>query len=137
MMFTQAEVFAMTKELMDEGRSATQWTRRFLVSGGASGVNTESQPPQVVTVGAIAIEASAMRTNVPAWWLEATVRLAVEAQGLPFNPSAQAGNSPSIEFSDTVVWGGITYRVVGVHAFWAPGGDAAARPYLYFVGLAA
>lgn len=136
-MKTQAQIFAMTARLMKKARSPATWTRSFLVSGGASGINTASQPPQIVTVNAVALDASALRTNVPQWWLDASIRLAVEAQALPFNPSAQAGASPAIEFSDTVVWGGITYRVTGVHSYWAPGGDQVAKPFLYFVGLGA
>jgi len=115
----------------------TNWTRRFLVAGGASGVSTEAAPPVTVTVQAIAIDPSALRSGAPDWWAQATARIGVSSQALPFAPSGQSGGMPGIQISDTVVWGGITYRVLGVHKFEHGDPLNSARPYMYFVGLAA
>ena len=125
------------ERLLAKHGAPTSWTRRFLVAGGASGTSTESQPAVVATVLAIAIEASAMRSGAPDWWAQATARIAVAAQALPFDADPQSGGMPGVQISDTVVWGGITYRILGVHKWEHGDPDNAAKPFLYFVGLAA
>lgn len=133
----QASAIAMVERLLRKGGSPIQWTRRFLVSGGASGVVTEAQPAVTVTVQAAQVGERTIGPNPPAWWASAALRIVVGAQSLPFQPDTTNGNSPDVQLLDQVNWGGRIYRVANVSAWWAPGGTVAPVPVLYFVALEA
>lgn len=112
-----------------------QWTRRELVSGGASGVVTEVSAPVTHQVVAVQTSQQAFRTTAE-WWLASDIQIIVAASGLPFDP--EVSGQPEAQWSDTVVWGGRSYRVSGMSAWHSPNAETREpEPYMYFVGLVA
>lgn len=124
----------MAHRMVAANGCATPWTRKFLVSGGASGEVTESASPITYSVVALALGPGAVRVLPAEWWQQADVRIAIAAKDLPFLPGPSG--APEVMFEDTVLWGDKTYRVTGIETFFTPGGGTLpAKPFLYYVGL--
>ncbi len=124
----------LAQKLVERHGTQVAWTRRFLNPGGASGVVTEAAPPETFEVFAVPLGPDSFDTIAQQWWQTAAVRLCIPARGLPFDPDPVSGE-PGVELTDTVVWGGREFRVLGVEPFRLGSPGVPERPYLYFVAL--
>lgn len=123
---------ALAQRLIAKGAVAS-WTRRSLVSGGASGVVQETAPPQTFALPAAQVSPEDVALGGE-WWANSTLVLVLAAVSMPFDPDAATGE-PGVHFEDTVRWAGRDYRVQASRSWFAAGADGQPRPYAHFVAL--